>query len=192
MTACSRIEINPMIPVTYCSWVSLSHTTIQITSKPLYNLWATEEWQLVAWNRKLFAFIPTLASRDFAMSGKFSPLPAKWKHRRPNNIRVLKGQDYRLCRPSGGNSPQMVTRPRLPPKGLTLRWQPFQWLRLSLVRPLDGNALISALPGIKTMFLIVLKFISASSIFFYHFKVNDCRRKLHTLMTTNQLCQNLG
>ena len=109
----------------------------------------------------------------------------------------------------------MVTRPRLPSKGL-----PLQWLRFSLVRPLDGNALISALPGIKTMFLIVSNFISASSIFFlsfqgqrlqkkaiytndyqsvmllqyffYHFKVNDCRRKLYTLMTTNQLCQNLG
>ena len=43
----------------------------------------------------------------------------------------------------------MVTRPRLPSKGLTLRWQLLQWSRLSLVRPLDGNALILALPGIK-------------------------------------------
>ena len=88
--------------------------------------------------------------------------------------------------------PRMVTRPQLPSKGLTLKWQPLQWLRLSLVRPLDGNALISALLGIKTMFLIVSNFISASSIFFYHFKVNDCRRKLYTLMTTNQSCQNFG
>ena len=75
----------------------------------------------------------------------------------------------------------MVTRPRLPSKGLTLRWKPLQCLRLSLVRPLEGNALILALPGIKTMFLIVSNFISASSIFLYHFKVNDCRRKLNTI-----------
>ena len=49
---------------------------------------STEKWQLVAKNRKLFCFIrmwnkeqnlllSILASRDFAMSGKFSPLPAK-------------------------------------------------------------------------------------------------------------------
>ena len=43
----------------------------------------------------------------------------------------------------------MVTRPRLPSKGLTLRWQTSQWSRLSLVRPLDGNALILASPGIN-------------------------------------------
>ena len=28
--------------------------------------------------------------------------------------------------------------------------------------------------------------LSASSIFFYHFKVNDCRRKLEKLMATNE------
>ena len=43
----------------------------------------------------------------------------------------------------------MVTRPWLPSEGLTLRWQPSQWSKLSLVRRLDGNALILALPGIK-------------------------------------------
>ena len=37
----------------------------------------------------------------------------------------------------------------LPCFDLTLRWQPSQWSRLSLVRPLDDNALILALPGIK-------------------------------------------
>ena len=51
---------------------------------------STEKWQLVAQNRKLFCFHPILTSRYFAMCGKFSLLPAKWKHRfacrRPNKL----------------------------------------------------------------------------------------------------------
>ena len=73
--------------------------------------------------------------------------------------------------------PRMVTRPQLPSKGLTLKWQPLQWLRLSLVRPLDGNALISALLGRKTMFLIVSNFISASSNFFLSFQGQRLQKK---------------
>ena len=85
----------------------------------------------------------------------------------------------------------MVMRPRLPSKGLTLRWQQSHWSGLSLVRPLDGNVLISALPGTKTMFLIVSRAVQLTFSlmhiiyisffhFFSHFKVNYCRGKLHT------------
>ena len=64
-------------------------------------LWL-KKWQLVPWNRKQFCFISwelnsllsCVVSCDFAMSGKFSPLPAKWKHRfdwrRPYNHIVRK------------------------------------------------------------------------------------------------------
>ena len=48
------------------------------------------------------ASFPILASRDFAMSGKFFPLPAKWKHRfawrRSNYFKI--GQGNQWLRPS--------------------------------------------------------------------------------------------
>ena len=67
MTPCSRIEINPTIPVTSRLFVSLQ--SVRRPQLKNGNLWLKK--------RKLFCFLPTLASRDFAMSGKFSPLPAK-------------------------------------------------------------------------------------------------------------------
>ena len=89
----------------------------------------------------------------------------------------------------------MVTRPRLPSKGLTLS-NPRNGQGCSLVMPLNGNALISTLLSIKTMFLIVSLAVQLTSSlvhiiyisffhFFYHFKVNHCRRKLYTAKSPN-------
>ena len=73
---------------------------------------------------------------------------------------------------------------------------------MELTETSDVNILISVLSCIKTMFLIgphpgstlraPLTFPLVHIIyhrvynFFYHFKVSDCRRKLYTLIVTNQ------